>query len=147
MNWEYLPVLEYGTGLKGVGISTSGAPKYFSRLVYVDEAWVNTEQEARDADFDNDGIPNWFEVEEIGSNPLDKNSAGGDTNSNGLPDGWELSHFGALGVANPIAALEPHGLTNKVKADLDLDPHVNYSAPGPHNPPNILTTQRAAWPA
>lgn len=134
VNWEYLPVLEFGTGLKGAGISTSGAPKYFFRLVYVDEAWVTTEQQARDADFDNDGIPNWFEVEEIGTNPLDKSSAGGDTNSNGLPDGWELFHFGGLGIANPTQALKPDGLTNKEKADLGLDPNVDYSSPGASQP-------------
>lgn len=134
VNWEYLPVLEFGTGLKGAGISTSGAPKYFFRLVYVEETWVTTEQEARDADFDNDGIPNWFEVEEIGSNPLDKNSAGGDSDSDGLPDGWELFHFGGLGIADPNAALKPDGLTNKEKADLGLNPNTDYSTPSASQP-------------
>jgi hypothetical protein len=68
---------------------------------------VTTEQEARDADYDGDGIPNWFEVKEIFSDPLDQNSAGGDSNTNGLPDGRELYYFGALGVANPTAVLQP----------------------------------------
>lgn len=134
VNWEYLPVLEFGTGLKGVGIATEGAPRFFFRLVYVDESWVTTEQEARDADFDGDGIPNWFEVEEIGTNPLDENSAGGDSNSNGLPDGWELFNFGALGIANPTQSLQPDGLTNKEKADLGLDPNVDYSNPSASQP-------------
>ncbi len=128
VNWEYLPVVEFGTGMKGAGIDTTGAPKYFYRLKYVDAVWVTTEQEARDADFDNDGIPNWFEVEDIGSDPLDKNSAGGDSNSNGLPDGWELFHFGGLGIANPTTALKPDGLTNKEKADLGLDPNKDYTS-------------------
>lgn len=129
VNWEYLPVLEFGTGLKGAGISTSGAPKYFFRLVYVDEAWVTTEQEARDADFDGDGIPNWFEVEDIGSDPLDRSSAGGDSDADGLPDGWEKYFFAGLGVANPNIASQPDGLTNKEKAELGLDPSVDYSNP------------------
>lgn len=132
--WEYLPVLEFGTGLKGAGIDTSGAPKYFFRLVYVDEAWVSTEQEARDADFDSDGIPNWYEVEELFSDPLDRNSAGGDSDSDGLPDGWELYHFGGLGLANPNSVLQPDGLTNKEKAELGLDPDVDYSDPAGTQP-------------
>ncbi len=129
VHWEFLPVLEFGGGLKGAGIDTEGAPKYFYRLKYIDAGWVTTEQEARDADFDGDGIPNWFEVEEIGSDPLDKNSAGGDSNSNGLSDGWERFHFGALGIANPATVSQPDGLTNKEKAELGLDPDVDYSSP------------------
>ncbi len=127
VDWEILPVLEFGTGPKGAGIDTEGTPKYFYRLKYIDADWVTTEQQARDADFDGDGIPNWFEVEEIFSDPLDRNSAGGDSNSNGLPDGWELFHFGGLGIANPSAILQPDGLTNKEKAELGLDPDVDYS--------------------
>lgn len=129
VNWEYLPVLEFGTGMKGAGIKNTGAPKYFYRLRYVDEALVTTEQQARDADFDGDGIPNWFEVEDVGSDPLDRNSAGGDVGGNGLPDGWERYYFGGVGIAIPGAILKPDGLTNKEKADLGLDPNKDYSTP------------------
>lgn len=128
VNWEFFPVVEFGTGAKITGFDNGGAPKYFFRLKYIDADWVTSEQEARDADFDGDGIPSWFEVEEIGSDPLDKNSAGGDENSNGLPDGWERFHFGALGIANPGDKLTPDNLTNKEKADLGLDPTVDYSS-------------------
>lgn len=134
VNWETLSVLEFGTGLKGAGIDTGGTPKYFYRLKYIDADWVTTEQEARDADFDGDGIPNWFEVEEIFSDPLDRNSAGGDSNSNGLADGWELFHFGGLGIADPNAVGQPDGLTNKEKSDLGLDPDVDYSEPNATQP-------------
>jgi len=129
VNWEYLPVVEFGTGLKGAGVETSGAPKYFYRLRYVDDTGVTTLQQARDADFDNDGIPNWFEVEEEGSDPLDKNSAGGDLDGDGLPDGWERYYFGGVGIAVPGGVLKPDGLTNKEKADLGLDPNKDYSTP------------------
>jgi len=122
ISWEILPVLEFGAGLKGAGIDTEGTEKYFYRLKYIDADWVTTEQEARDADFDGDGITNWFEVEELFSDPLDKHSAGGDSNFNGLPDGWELYYFGALGLADPNAKLTPDGLTNKEKAELGLGP-------------------------
>lgn len=134
IHWEFLPVLEFGEGLKGVGFDNGGLSQHFFRLMYADEAWVTSEQQARDADFDSDGIPNGFEVEAIGSNPLDKNSAGGDSNSNSLPDGWELFHFGGLGVANPNVALKPDGLTNKEKAELGLNPHVDYSSSATSQP-------------
>ena len=134
VNWEYLPVVEFGTGLKGAGVDTVGAPKYFYRLIYVDDTGVTTLQQARDADFDSDGIPNWFEVEEEGSDPLDKNSAGGDLDGDGLPDGWERFHFGGVGIANPNVILKPDGLTNKEKAELGLNPNVDYSAPTAANP-------------
>lgn len=129
VNWEFFPVVEFGTGAKITGFDNGGAPKYFFRLKYIDAEWVTTEQAARDADFDGDGIPNWFEVEELGSDPLDKDSAGGDQNSNGLPDGWERFYFGALGIANPATVSQPDGLTIKEKAELGLDPDVDYSSP------------------
>jgi YD repeat-containing protein len=98
---------------------------------------VTTEQEARDADFDGDGIPNWFEVEEIGSDPLDRLSAGGDSDTDGMPDGWELFHFGSLSaLPGTIGFPLPNGdgLTNKEKAQLGLDPDVDYAAPTASQP-------------
>jgi hypothetical protein len=127
VNWHYATLVEFGAGVKSFGINTQGEQKYFVRLHYVDDTTVTTLQEARDADFDNDGIPNYYEVENIFTNPLDKNSAGGDSDTNGLPDGWEMFHFGGLGIANPNAALQPDGLTNKDKAELGLNPNTDYS--------------------
>jgi len=136
VNWNYAPLVEFGTGLKSFGINTEGEDKFFIRLQYVDDTTVTTLQEARDADFDNDGIPNYYEVENIYTNPLDKSSAGGDSDSDGLPDGWELFHFGGLGIADPNAVLQPDGLTNKEKADLGLNPNTDYSAPSAGQPAN-----------
>lgn len=127
VNWAYLPVIRFGEGLQDTDGIAENAPKFFIRLKYADETWVGTLQEARDADFDNDGIPNYYEVENVGSDPFDKNSAGGDSDTNGLPDGWEIFHFGGLGIADPNAALQPDGLTNKDKAELGLDPNTDYS--------------------
>lgn len=128
VNWNYAPVVEFGTGLKSFGINTQGEPKYFVRLHFVDDTDVTTLQQARDADFDNDGIPNYYEVETLSSDPLDKASAGGDSDHDGLPDGWEKFYFGGLGNAEPNAVLQPDGLTNKEKAELGLSPNTNYSA-------------------
>lgn len=129
VSWHYAPVVEFGTGAKSYGIDTENAPKFFLRLKYADEAWVTTLQQARDADFDGDGIPNAFEVETVGSDPLDKASAGGDADSDGMADGWELYFFGATNIANPGTIQSGDGLTNKEKSELGLDPNVNYSAP------------------
>lgn len=141
-NWAILPVLKFGPGLKGVGFNTDGAAKYFMRLIYEDFDWVATEQEARDADFDGDGIPNWFEVEELGSDPLDKDSAGGDSDGDGMADGWELYYFTNLTTVDPDAKLVPDGLTNKEKSGLGLNPlsddltlmteRISYSYDGEH---------------
>jgi hypothetical protein len=133
-NWHYAPLVDFGTGLKSFGINTQGEEKFFVRLHYVDDTTVTTLQEARDADFDNDGIPNYYEVEVLFTDPLDKESAGGDSNTNGLPDGWELFYFGGLGIANPYASLQPDGLTNKEKAELGLNPNNDYSASGVGQP-------------
>lgn len=123
VQWHYGPVVEFGAGVKSFGIDTQGEDKFFVRLVYIDEETVTSLQEARDADFDGDGIPNWFEVEELGTNPFDKNSAGGDSNSDGLADGWELFYFGNLVSADPDAKNAPDGLTNKEKSELGLSPN------------------------
>jgi hypothetical protein len=131
-SWMYAPFMEFSTGMHQYGFSST-APKAFVRLKYVDADWVTTLQQAKDADFDQDGIPNWFEVETVFSDPLDGESAGGDTDNggsgDGLADGWELYYFGATNIADPNAALEADGLTNKEKSELGLDPNVDYSDP------------------
>jgi hypothetical protein len=128
VNWDYEQVMAFGDGTWTIEDLGSTSPKYFVRLVYADETWIGDLQEAKDADFDNDGIPNYYEVHDLHTNPLDKNSAGGDSDNDGLPDGWELYHFGGLGIADPNAALQPDGLTNKDKAELGLNPNTDYSA-------------------
>jgi hypothetical protein len=128
INWNYAPLVEFGTGLKSFSFNTQSAPKLFVKLHFVDDTSVTNVQQARDADFDNDGIPNYYEVETLSSDPLDKTSAGGDSDHDGLPDGWEKFYFGGLGVANLNAVLKPDGLTNLEKADLGLNPNIDYSS-------------------
>jgi hypothetical protein len=134
VNWHYAPLVDFGTGLKSFGINTQSEEKFFVRLRYVDDTSVTTLQQARDADFDNDGIPNYYEVEDLDTNPLDKNSAGGDSDNNGLPDGWELFYFGGLGLADSNGILKLDGLTNKEKAELGLNPNADYSASSASQP-------------
>jgi len=128
----YAPFMEFGNGAQEYGFAST-APKVFVRLKYVDADWVTTLAEAKDADFDQDGIPNWFELETVGSDPLDGSSAGGDTDNggsgDGMADGWEIYHFGDTTTADPAVSLQPDGLTNKEKSELGLDPNVDYSDP------------------
>jgi hypothetical protein len=129
VTWHYAPFVKYGQGVQTAGIQTVGAQKLFIRLHYAYDTTVTTLQQARDADFDNDGIPNYYEIETLGSDPLDKGSAGGDGDSDGMVNGWEIYYFGNLTTANPNAVLQPDGLNNKEKSELGLSPNVNYSDP------------------
>lgn len=126
--WVYFPEMEYGIGSYSYSFTCS-SDKMFVRLAVVDAPWVTSLQEAKDADFDGDGIPNIFELETAGSDPLDRDSAGGDTDADGLNDGWELYFFGNLNTADPNA-VGGDGLTNREKSELGLNPGVNYSTPG-----------------
>ena len=128
INWSYFSDMKYGTGSYSYGF-TCNTDKFFVRLACVDAPWITTLQEAKDADFDSDGIPNIFELEDVGSDPLDKESAGGDSDSDGLNDGWELYYFGDLNTADPTVIESGDGLNNKEKNDLGLDPNKNYTAP------------------
>lgn len=134
VTWTYAPVVEFGSSPSPYGADVQGADRFFVRLRYADADWVATKGEAEDADFDGDGIPNWFEVENLFSDPLDGGSAGGDSDADGLADGWELYYFGDLTSADPGAAPESDGLTNKEKSELGLDPGIDYSDPAASGP-------------
>jgi hypothetical protein len=129
VTWNFAPFVEFDSGAKSYGVQTQNVEKFFVRIRYVDAPWISTLQQAKDADFDGDGIPNLYEVQTVGSDPLNKASAGGDLDGDGLPDGWEQFYFNGTNIANPTAALQQDGLTNKEKADLGLNPNINYSDP------------------
>ncbi|NJR43902.1 MAG: hypothetical protein HC767_15820 [Akkermansiaceae bacterium] len=128
-SWQYAPTMEFGAGAKSYGIATENAGKFFVRLNYLDANWITNLQQARAADFDSDGIPNAFEVETLATDPLDRNSNGGDSDSDGLADGWERFFFGNLITANPSTIQSSDGLTNKEKSELGLNPNINYNDP------------------
>ncbi len=96
VNWDYAPLVEFGTGLKSAGVNTQGEQKIFVRLHYVDAKGIANLAEAEAADYDGDGVSNRFEVEVEMSDPLDAASHGGDSDGDGLPDGWEREFFGNL---------------------------------------------------
>jgi hypothetical protein len=45
-NWNFAPMVEYGTGVKISGMAAQNANKYFIRLHYVDAPWIATLQAA-----------------------------------------------------------------------------------------------------
>ena len=94
--WNYAPVMEFGSGSKGSGLHIGGPSRLFVRLKYVDDAGVDTLLEAKDADFDGDGVPNYLEVAFIGTDPFKTITEGGelsdgdqDTDGDGSTNGEE----------------------------------------------------------
>jgi hypothetical protein len=125
-NWNYAPTLDFGTSPDPYGIETLGVEKFFVRLRYIDADWVSSLQEARDADFDADGIPNYFEVEDLFSDPFDRGSNGGDTDLDGLADGWELFFFGNLTSQGLSGDPDLDGLLNSLEAALSTNPNGSF---------------------
>ena len=62
VSWDYAPMVEFGTGVKSFGMATGNAQRYFVRLQYRDDPRVTNLEEAYEADFDLDGMPNHFEI-------------------------------------------------------------------------------------
>jgi hypothetical protein len=121
VNWHYAPLMGFGTGLKSCGINTQGEEKFFVRLHYVDAKGIANLAEAQAADYDGDGVSNWFEVEVEMSDPLDAASHGGDSDGDGLPDGWEREIFGNL-THNGTVDYDDDGLTDAQEWELGTNP-------------------------
>jgi hypothetical protein len=84
VNWSYLPIVESGSNAVIQWGFTSSASNLFLKLEYITVPAVS----------------------------LSGTLSGPDNNGNGLPDDWELFHYGMLGVnPNALAPLE-NGLTN-----------------------------------
>jgi hypothetical protein len=119
--WRYAPNMEAGNDMD-ISYDVDGtADKGFFRLLYTDEPTADPYL----ADFDSDGIPNWLEVEEIGSDPFNSASVGIDTDQDGMPDWWEIQY--GLDPNDPADAngyLVPDGVTNLVKYKTGRNPLV-----------------------
>lgn len=86
VHWNYAPFMEFGTGLKSHGM-TSSTDKYFIRLFMSEGDDVTTLQDAEDADFDYDGLSNLSEIQIHSTDPMNW-----DTDGDGMDDGWEISN-------------------------------------------------------
>lgn len=90
----------------------------------------NLDQTA-DGDFDGDGLSNLWEYQHqhLGFDPTDPTDATRDTSQNGLPDWWEITHFGAIGGVDASADPDADGLTNLQEFQYGTDPH-NWDTDG-----------------
>jgi hypothetical protein len=79
VNWQYAPTIEFGLGSKQTRFDTTGRNQFFVRVVGVDDASITTLQQAKDADFDHDGISNLGELTSTNpTDPFDSEDPGGD---------------------------------------------------------------------
>jgi hypothetical protein len=124
-NWHYAPLVEFGTGLKSYGINTQGEKKFFVRLLCADDMGVTTLQEARNADFDNDGLPNYYEVEVLGTDPMSESGYTGDALSDFDGDGLTALQELALGTSPHDADTDGDGIPDGE----DEDPLVADTVP------------------
>jgi hypothetical protein len=86
VTWYYAPFIHFGDGAHSRGCSTD-SPKLFLRLHYGDFTGIDSLGAAGNADFDNDGLSNLFEVT-FGYDPFDAESnPNGTANGNDDPDG------------------------------------------------------------
>lgn len=91
-SWMYVPVIESGDdSVREWGFTTTG-DKFFVRLRYTDAPT----SDPFIADFDGDGVPNLFEVQN-GFNPFGLV----DLNSNGMADEWEQFFAGKFAIWPP----------------------------------------------
>lgn len=105
VNWEYEPAMTFGDGLWH-DVLGSDSPKYFVRLHYVDDTTVTTLQQAKNADYDNDGVSNFDEITTLGTNPFRFS-----TNGSGIADG--------------LQDWDGDGISNADEIALELDPGTN----------------------
>lgn len=84
-SWFYAPFIDFGDGMHSKGLAGS-APKSFFRLHCVDDETITSLEEARNADFDGDGLSNLFEVT-FGYDPFDANSTADGADSALDPEG------------------------------------------------------------
>jgi hypothetical protein len=87
--WSNAPMIEFGNGTKSYNVETHGVPSFFVRLQYRDSSGISTLQEARDADFNGNGIPNSYEVESLLSDPLIQTDAPKNTDGDLMNDAEE----------------------------------------------------------
>lgn len=122
-----MPVIEHGTDTPlGYAFDTSGE-RIFLRLRYTEDAVTDP----INGDYDGDGISNWDEVRENGTNtnpflfPTDGSGVSdyyADSNQNDMPDGWEADN-GDLGTLAPDGNEDDDTLTNLEESQMGSNPH------------------------
>jgi hypothetical protein len=105
VTWHFAPFVEFDSGAKSYGIQTQNVEKFFVRLVYCDDPSIESLAQAKNADFDQDGVSNIDEVTILGTNPLLFATNGG-------------------AVGDGTQDWDGDGITNADEVALGLDPGV-----------------------
>ena len=124
--WSYSPMMAFGAGPGSYGTDALGAEKYFVRLRYLDASWITTLSEARAADFDADGIPNFYEIEIERTDPFVAEPFI-DSDSDGISDRYELFHFGNTTGGAAGADTDGDGYDNGFEAAMGMDSTIGYT--------------------
>lgn len=120
--WQWLPVVVSGDdSIKEWGFTTTGN-KFFARLKY----WTGATTDPEGDDFDQDGVPNLYEVQH-GTNPF----AVEDSDNDGFPDGWLTYYAGKFAIYPPtrlsVAITRNQTATGTLYLRNDTATPVNYS--------------------
>lgn len=90
VDWHFAPFIDFGDGGHHRGIE-SDADKLFLRLLFGDFPGINSLEDAMNADFDNDGLSNIFEVT-FGYDPFQTTSTIDGPDASLDPDGDGLGN-------------------------------------------------------
>lgn len=105
--WFYAPFIHFGDGMHSRGLAGSG-PRAFFRLHCEDRPEISSLDDAMDADFDNDGLSNIFEVTH-GYSPHGSHSTADGPDHSLDPDRDGMSNAAELAAGcDPMA--RDHGL-------------------------------------
>ncbi|MGB0992286.1 MAG: hypothetical protein ACPG32_07425, partial [Akkermansiaceae bacterium] len=133
-DWGYFADIEHGSGTCNYYFS-SPEEKFFVRIIAANYP-IPAGLTAETADFDNDGISNIDEIRAggTGTDPLQWDTDGDgqsdyiqDQNLNGVADGWEIKHYGGLGIVNPQDDNDGDGLNNLAESQINTDPIAHAS--------------------
>ena len=106
VNWYYAPFMDFGVGEHSRG-GASSTPSFFVRLHCDNDPGITSLDEAMNADFDQDGLSNIFEVT-FGYDPFDPESTIGGPDSALDPDNDGLGNDSEqAGGSDPMAKDNP----------------------------------------
>ncbi len=83
--WFYAPFIDFGDGMHSRGLAGTAAKSFF-RLQCIDDPEITSLEDAKNADFDGDGLSNIFEVT-FGYSPNNANSTADGADNALDPDG------------------------------------------------------------
>jgi hypothetical protein len=120
-SWSNPTVQPHDFAPVNLGQLKTVAKPFYDRLISAglaaDYPWVGSSAPANDFAAANIG-----QVKKLFSFELPDSNALYDGDGNGLPDAWEIQHFGATGV-DPNADPDNDGLTNRQEYDLGTNPN------------------------